>query len=100
MCSCNRDLARTLRLVADGGRDAFYEGEIAQRLVGLRAKLAGGLIDGADLAAYRAEWQQPVGVEYRGKRILECPPNGQGSPRSLRCDRSRASTSRDIPAVG
>jgi gamma-glutamyltranspeptidase/glutathione hydrolase len=72
-----RDLARTLRLVADGGRDAFYEGEIAER-VAAYARDAGGLLTRDDLASYRAEWVDPIEVEYRGYRVLECPPNGQG----------------------
>jgi len=72
-----RDLARTLRLLAEGGRDAFYEGEIADRLAQYSGKM-GGLLRKSDLAAYRAEWQEPIGVDYRGHRILECPPNGQG----------------------
>lgn len=71
------DLARTLRMVAEGGRDAFYEGEIAERLVAY-ARRVGGLLCARDLADYRAEWQEPIGVDYRGYRVLECPPNGQG----------------------
>lgn len=71
------DLARTLRLVAEGGRDAFYEGEIAQRLVAY-VRQTGGLLDRGDLAGYRAEWLAPIGVDYHGYRVLECPPNGQG----------------------
>jgi gamma-glutamyltranspeptidase/glutathione hydrolase len=71
------DLARTLRLLAEGGRDAFYQGEIADRLADFIAE-AGGLIDRADLAAYRAEWQEPIYTDYKGMRIVECPPNGQG----------------------
>ncbi len=71
------DLARTLRILASGGRDAFYEGEIAERLVAY-STLAGGLLSRRDLADYRAEWQEPIGVDYRGYRVLECPPNGQG----------------------
>ena len=72
-----KDLARTLRMVAAGGRDAFYEGEIAERLVAY-ARRVGGLLTARDLADYRAEWQEPIGVDYRGCRVLECPPNGQG----------------------
>jgi gamma-glutamyltranspeptidase/glutathione hydrolase len=71
------DLARTLRTLATGGRDAFYEGEIAERLASY-SKRIGGLIRRRDLAAYRAQWQEPIGVDYRGYRVLECPPNGQG----------------------
>lgn len=72
-----KDLARTLRLVAADGRDAFYDGEIAERLV-TYAQRVGGLISRKDLSGYRAEWQEPIGVDYRGCRVLECPPNGQG----------------------
>jgi gamma-glutamyltranspeptidase / glutathione hydrolase len=71
------DLARTLRLLADGGRDAFYEGEIAERFVRY-VERSGGLLSRGDLAGYRAQWQEPIGVDYRGYRVLECPPNGQG----------------------
>ncbi len=71
------DLARSLRLVAEGGRDAFYGGEIADRLAAY-AREKGGLLDRDDLARYRAEWQEPIDIDYRGYRIVECPPNGQG----------------------
>jgi len=71
------DLARTLRLVAEGGRDAFYEGEIAERLAAY-VKRKGGLITRDDLARYRAEWPQAIGTDYRGYRVLQCPPNGLG----------------------
>lgn len=72
-----RDLARTLRLLARGGRDEFYRGEIAERLV-TYSRQAGGLLTREDLAIYRAEWQEPIGIAYHGLRVLECPPNGQG----------------------
>jgi gamma-glutamyltranspeptidase/glutathione hydrolase len=71
------DLARTLEQLATGGRDAFYEGDIAERLVAY-SKGMGGLLSRGDLAEFRAEWQEAIGVDYRGYRILECPPNGQG----------------------
>jgi gamma-glutamyltranspeptidase / glutathione hydrolase len=71
------DLARTLRLLAKGGRDEFYQGEIADRLAAF-SQHEGGLLTREDLAAYRAEWQTPIEVAYRGVRVLECPPNGQG----------------------
>mgnify|MGYP005848320769 CR=1 FL=1 len=71
------DLARTLAILATDGRDAFYEGEIAERLVAY-VERAGGLVRREDLSSYRAEWTEPVGVDYRGLRVLQCPPNGQG----------------------
>ena len=72
-----KTLARTLRLVAEGGRDAFYAGPIADRLVAYSQRV-GGLLAHDDLRNYRAEWQDPIGIDYRGRRILQCPPNGQG----------------------
>ncbi|MFI4981396.1 MAG: gamma-glutamyltransferase family protein, partial [Nevskiales bacterium] len=70
-------LAATLALLAEGGRDAFYDGPIAERLVRF-SEHSGGLLSRADLAQYRAEWQDPIGIDYRAHRVLECPPNGQG----------------------
>jgi gamma-glutamyltranspeptidase/glutathione hydrolase len=70
-------LGATLSLLAAGGRDAFYCGPIAERLVRF-SEASGGLLAAADLASYRAEWQDPIGVDYRGHHILQCPPNGQG----------------------
>ncbi|MEP7206052.1 MAG: gamma-glutamyltransferase [Casimicrobiaceae bacterium] len=71
------DLAQTLRLLAKGGRDEFYRGAIAERLL-TYVERRGGLLTRRDLGEYRAQWQDPIGVEYRGCHILECPPNGQG----------------------
>jgi gamma-glutamyltranspeptidase/glutathione hydrolase len=70
-------LAETLLLLAEGGRDAFYNGPIADRLVGFSER-SGGLFSRTDLAQYRAEWREPIGLGYCGHRVLECPPNGQG----------------------
>jgi gamma-glutamyltranspeptidase/glutathione hydrolase len=71
------DLARSLRLVAEGGPDVFYRGELAERLVAY-ARRMGGLLDRRDLAGYRADWPEPIEVEHRGRRVLQCPPNGLG----------------------
>ncbi len=72
------ELARTLRLIAAKGRDAFYEGEVAEDIVGhLRAK--GGLHTLDDFAAQRCDYVEPVTTEYRGYRVHECPPNGVGT---------------------
>jgi gamma-glutamyltranspeptidase/glutathione hydrolase len=73
----NTGLSRTLQTIADGGRDAFYEGEIAERIeVFLRD--AGGFLTRADLAAHRSQWVDPVSSSYRGFDVWELPPNGQG----------------------
>jgi gamma-glutamyltranspeptidase / glutathione hydrolase len=73
----NVDLARSLELVATGGRDAFYKGEIAQRIVEL-SKRQGGTMTAEDLADYTSEWVEPISTQYRGWTVYELPPNGQG----------------------
>jgi gamma-glutamyltranspeptidase / glutathione hydrolase len=73
----NPNLANTLQQLADGGRDAFYQGDIARTIDGyFRAN--GGFLRFADMAAHRGEWVEPVSVNYRGVDIWELPPNGQG----------------------
>ena len=73
----NPGLARTLRRLAEGGKDAFYQGEIAEGIVAVLAE-AGGCMALEDLARHSATWVQPLAVNYRGLRVYECPPNGQG----------------------
>lgn len=70
-------LAKTLRVLAKEGRKAFYEGAIA-RSIAEAARSQGGLLSYADLAEYKAQWVEPIATLYRGHRIFECPPNGQG----------------------
>lgn len=71
------DLARTLREIAAGGPDAFYRGPLAGRMAAY-VQEKGGLLTAADLAAHTSTWETPIEVSYRGHRLLECPPNGQG----------------------
>ena len=71
------DLARTLRTLGEKGRDAFYKGEIGQKIAECLGS-KGSLIDAADLAAHASEWVEPVGIDFRGYRVYELPPNGQG----------------------
>jgi gamma-glutamyltranspeptidase/glutathione hydrolase len=73
----NPGLARTLRTVAEGGRKAYYEGPIA-RAIAQVIQAAGGCMTEADLAAHTSTWETPSSVTYRGYRVYECPPNGQG----------------------
>lgn len=73
----NPDLAQTYRLLASGGRDAFYEGEIA-RTIDRYMQRIGGALRYEDLAAHRSEWIDPVSVNYRGYDVWELPPQGQG----------------------
>jgi len=73
----NPALAHTLRLVAEGGRAAFYEGEVADRIDAfMRAN--GGFLRKEDFARHTATWVEPVSVNYRGYDVYELPPNSQG----------------------
>lgn len=73
----NPDLGKTLRLIADKGPRTFYEGEIAQAILKTSAAL-GGTMQTSDLAEFSSEWVEPISIDYRGWRIYELPPNGQG----------------------
>ena len=73
----NPDLAHSLDLVATGGRDAYYKGEIAEKIVALSQKL-GGTMTAQDLADYSSEWVEPISTTYHGWTVYELPPNGQG----------------------
>jgi gamma-glutamyltranspeptidase/glutathione hydrolase len=73
----NPDLARTLRLIADHGRDAFYKGPIAHT-IDAYFKRIGGDLRYDDLANFQGEWIDPQSVNYRGYDVFELPPNGQG----------------------
>ncbi len=73
----NPGLARTLRTIAEGGKDAYYKGEIAQGIVRV-VQQSGGVMTTEDLAAHESTWDEPISTTYRGVRVWECPPNGQG----------------------
>ena len=71
------DLAHTLRLIQEQGRDGFYRGENAERLDGfMRAN--GGIITAEDLALYRAVEREPIRGTYRGYQIVSMPPPSSG----------------------
>ena len=73
----NPDYARALHLLADGGPDVLYRGEIANAIVATSNEL-GGTMTADDLAQFQPEWVDPISTDYRGWRIFEIPPNGQG----------------------
>ncbi len=73
----NPGLARTFRAVAEGGKEAYYRGEIAQSIVRV-VQEAGGVLSADDLAQHTSTWDKPISTTYRGVRVWECPPNGQG----------------------
>ena len=73
----NPDLARAYRTLAQGGPDAFYAGEVGRAILATSQKL-GGLMTAQDLASYQPEWVTPIATTYRGWKVYELPPNGQG----------------------
>ncbi len=74
----NPGLARAYAALVQGGRDAFYEGEIARDLLAF-SRRNGGFFSEEDLATHRSEWVEPISTDYRGAvRVFELPPNGQG----------------------
>jgi gamma-glutamyltranspeptidase/glutathione hydrolase len=73
----NPALSRTLAAIAEGGREVFYKGEIAARIVAF-SEANGGFFSRADLANHSSEWVEPVSTTYRGVTVWELPPNGQG----------------------
>lgn len=73
----NPFLADTLTLIAEKGRDAFYRGSIAERIVRF-SEAEGGLFSIKDFEDHTSTWVEPVSTNYRGYDVWELPPNGQG----------------------
>ncbi|MGI8437371.1 MAG: gamma-glutamyltransferase [Chthoniobacterales bacterium] len=73
----NPDLAHTLRLIGEKGRDAYYKGEIADKIDAFM-KANGGYLRKADFENHTSTWVEPVSTNYRGYDVYELPPNGQG----------------------
>jgi gamma-glutamyltranspeptidase / glutathione hydrolase len=71
------NLARTLKLLAAEGRDAFYQGDIAHQIVQFSHQ-NNGFFTLEDFRNHATEWVEPISIDYRGYTILELPPNGQG----------------------
>jgi gamma-glutamyltranspeptidase / glutathione hydrolase len=73
----NPDLANSMTIMATKGRDAFYIGEIADKIIA-HIKERGGYLSKKDLATHSSTWVEPVSVNYRGYDVWEMPPNSQG----------------------
>jgi gamma-glutamyltranspeptidase/glutathione hydrolase len=73
----NVDLSKALRLIAQQGASAYYQGEIAHAILDTEKQL-GGTMAADDLAQFKPEWVEPVSTTYRGWTVYELPPNGQG----------------------
>ena len=73
----NPELANSLQLIADHGRDAFYKGPIAHAIL-QSSREQGGTFTADDLAEFEPEWVTPISTTYRGWTVNELPPNGIG----------------------
>jgi gamma-glutamyltranspeptidase/glutathione hydrolase len=73
----NPDVAKALRLLAAGGPQVFYTGEIAKAILATEREL-NGTMQADDLKEFSAEWVEPISTTYRGWKVYELPPNGQG----------------------
>lgn len=73
----NPFLANTLQKISDGGRDAFYKGDIAHTIDAFMKK-NGGYLSYEDMASHKSEWVEPLSTNYRGYDVWELPPNSQG----------------------
>jgi gamma-glutamyltranspeptidase/glutathione hydrolase len=73
----NPELAATLRLIGEHGRDGFYKGQTANAILKLEREL-GGFMEANDLTEFQPEWIDPVSTTYHGWTVYEMPPNGQG----------------------
>lgn len=73
----NQRMASTLKKIAEGGRDAFYKGDIAREIVAYSDRV-GGYFTQQDFDDTHADWVDPISTNYRGFDVWELPPNGQG----------------------
>ncbi|MFK7980138.1 MAG: gamma-glutamyltransferase [Saprospiraceae bacterium] len=73
----NEFLANTLTKIAEGGRDAYYKGDIAKTIANF-IQTQGGFLSYEDFTSHKSEWVAPVSTNYRGYDVWELPPNGQG----------------------
>jgi len=73
----NPALANTLKIISEYGADAFYKGEIADKIDAFM-KQEGGYLRKKDFSQHKTEWVEPLSVNYRGYEVWELPPNGQG----------------------
>ncbi|KAG5851400.1 glutathione hydrolase-like YwrD proenzyme isoform X2 [Anguilla rostrata] len=73
----NPALARTYRELAQRGKSGFYEGRVAEAIVDV-VRRNGGVMTLDDLRSHSSAEVQPIFTDYKGVRLWECPPNGQG----------------------
>ena len=73
----NPGLAATYQAIAQGGRDAFYRGEVARKIVAF-SEANGGYFTMRDFEDHSSVWVEPVSTNYRGYDVWEIPPNSSG----------------------
>jgi gamma-glutamyltranspeptidase/glutathione hydrolase len=73
----NPELAFSYQQIAQHGKEAFYSGAIAEKIIACSEDV-GGYLSAEDLKAHTSEWVDPVSTSYRGYDVWELPPNGQG----------------------
>jgi gamma-glutamyltranspeptidase / glutathione hydrolase len=73
----NTDLAQSFRAIARDGSDALYRGDLGARIVDELSR-RGGFLTTDDLAQHAVRWVDPIGIDFRGYRVWELPPAGQG----------------------
>ena len=73
----NPALADTFRRVTEQGAAGFYQGDVAAAIIRV-VRDGGGVMSEQDLASHRSSWEEPISTQYRGLRVWECAPNGQG----------------------
>ena len=73
----NPDIAKTLRIIGEKGRDGFYKGPIAEAIL-KKSNEEGGVMTAEDLADFQPEWVEPISTTYHGWTVYETPPNTQG----------------------
>jgi gamma-glutamyltranspeptidase len=71
------DLARTYRMLAKEGRDAFYRGPLARSITEYIQR-CGGVLSLEDMQKHHSDWVEPLSTNYRGYDVYEFPPNSQG----------------------
>ena len=73
----NPQLAHSFRLIAELGAKGFYSGPIGEAILKTSMRYKGTLA-ADDLREYQAEWVEPISTDYRGWKVYQLPPNGQG----------------------
>jgi gamma-glutamyltranspeptidase/glutathione hydrolase len=73
----NPDLGGSLRLIAEKGRDGYYQGKTAEAILTISGEMNGVFVE-ADLSEFEPEWVSPIRTSYRGWNVYEIGPNTQG----------------------